>query len=183
MPKTIKLVLVGDGALGKTCLISVYIDGTFPQEYAPDETASDVSKVVVVDDIEYTVEVWDTSGREEEYNGRIPSYPHTDVFLVCFSVADRTSFDNAENKWISEFMVCEEFPKDAKWMLVGCKTDLRTAGDGVVTSKEGAERAQKIGAFDYKECSAWKRTGVNEVFQTAIDYAIKEKKRRRCNVQ
>lgn len=48
------------------------------------------------------ISLWDTAGQEEFDKLRPLSYPQTDVFLVCFSVVDSTSYENIAAKWIGE---------------------------------------------------------------------------------
>lgn len=48
------------------------------------------------------ISLWDTAGQEEFDKLRPLSYPQTDVFLVCFSVVDSTSYENVTAKWVSE---------------------------------------------------------------------------------
>jgi small GTP-binding protein len=180
MSQTLKLVIVGDGAVGKTCMLVVHSNGTFPTDYVPTVCENYRCKVIR-DDIEYSIQLWDTAGQEEMESVRKLSYSHTDVFLICFSVADRSSFANVEDKWISELRASLD---GAKLMLVGTKTDLRNeAGPQRVTVAEGAELAARIGAFDYKECSAQDGVGVKEVFERAANYVIKGGSRGCCNVQ
>jgi small GTP-binding protein len=169
MSRTLKIVVVGDGAVGKTCLLVVHSNGTFPTEYIPTVCENYRCKVVV-DDIEYNIQLWDTAGQEEMESVRQLSYSHTDVFLLCFSLADRPSFANVKEKWIPEL---KKSVKTAKFLLVGTKSDLRDNAADPVSTAEGAALAKQIGAFDYKECSARLAVGVKDVFERAIYYSIK----------
>ena len=56
----------------------------------------------MVDDRQIQLGLWDTAGQEDYDHIRPMSYPATDVFVVCFSVIERTSFSNVESKWIAE---------------------------------------------------------------------------------
>jgi hypothetical protein len=72
---------------------------------------------------------------------------HTDVFLLCFSLADRSSYLNVRDKWIAEL---KKSANVAKLLLVRTKSDLRDgAGADGVSAAEGAAMAKQIGAFDY----------------------------------
>ena len=59
-----KVVVVGDGASGKTCLISILKDGTFPQFYVPTVVDSYCVPVIARDTTFY-LGIWDTAGQEE----------------------------------------------------------------------------------------------------------------------
>ena len=165
-----KLVVVGDGAVGKTCLLVVYARGTFPTDYVPTVFENYKAKVKV-NNTEYSILLWDTAGQEELENIRTLSYANTDIFLLCFSVVDRTSFENVKNKWYEEVKV---HSKEPVILLVGTKTDLRENGSKEqVSFDEGVMMAKKIQAFEYVECSALKNEGVKEVFDKAILKSIK----------
>ncbi|XP_073094134.1 uncharacterized protein [Manis javanica] len=81
----LKCVVVGDGAVGKTCLLMSYANDAFPEEYVP--TVFDHYAVsVTVGGKQYLLGPYDTA-RQEDYDRLRPlSHPMTDVFLICFSV-------------------------------------------------------------------------------------------------
>jgi small GTP-binding protein len=120
-----------------------------------------------------SLELWDTAGQEEYDRVRPLSYPNTDVFLVCFAVTSRSSFNNVRDKWMVELHAQPslDFTK-TKVLLVGTKSDLREDGTvdaaDLVSADEGEFLAEQIGANKYVECSARTRTGLKEVFDAAL---------------
>lgn len=180
-----KLVVVGDGGCGKTCLLLVYAHGRFPEEYVPTVFEN---YVPVVDFRGRKVEfaLWDTAGQEEYDRLRPLSYPETDVILICFAIDYPTSLMNVKDKWLPEILhFCEGVP----YLLVGLKTDLRSdpvslsllAAQGVqpVTRAQGEAFAAEIGAKRYVECSAKTGACVQEVFEHALEEAFGAKKWKR----
>ena len=81
-PKSIKIVLVGDTTVGKTCLIRNFLSNIFTEEYEP--TVLDVYKGVKnVKRKQIELEIQDTSGDEHLATNRQVQYTHTDVFIIC----------------------------------------------------------------------------------------------------
>ena len=80
-----KLVIVGDGACGKTSLLTVFKTGYFPEEWVPTIFETDV-KNFTVNGIDIELTLWDTAGQESYEKLRPLSYNATDVVLIAFSV-------------------------------------------------------------------------------------------------
>ena len=182
-----KLVIVGDGACGKTCLLIVFSKGTFPEVYVPTVFENYVADVEV-DGRKVELALWDTAGQEDYDRLRPLSYPDSNVILICFSVDSPDSLDNVLEKWISEVL---HFCQGVPIILVGCKSDLRDDPHTIealrqqqqqpVSTSEGQQVAQRIGAADYLECSAKTGRGVREVFEAATraSLRVKEKKEKK----
>ena len=179
-----KLVIVGDGACGKTCLLIVYSKGSFPDVYVPTVFENYVSDVNV-GGRRVELALWDTAGQEDYDRLRPLSYPDSNVILICFSVDAPDTLDNVQEKWISEVL---HFCQGVPIILVGCKIDLRNdqrtieklsaLGQQPVTTAEGQEVADTIKALHYLECSAKLNQGVREVFETAGAAALETRERR-----
>lgn len=117
----IKLVVVGDGAVGKTSLLMSYSNNSFPLDYVP-TVFDNYSTDVLVDGRCVRLSLWDTAGQEDYEKLRPLSYPNTDVFLLCFSLVNPTSLKNVFEKWSPEL---RHYAKKVPVILVGLKKDLR----------------------------------------------------------
>ncbi|KAF3312423.1 GTP-binding protein Rho1 [Orbilia oligospora] len=177
-----KLVLVGDPC-GKTCLAVVFCKGFFPKVDMPTIFENYVADVEV--DGKYVeLAVWDTAGLGDYDSLRPLSYPDSHVVLLCFSVANRDSYDNVKEKWIGEVL---HFCRSIPIILVGTEKDCRDRGapypygdtGAPVTTEEGEELRRKIGAEKYIECSAKTNEGVRGVFETATRLALTARPQKR----
>ncbi|KAH7668623.1 Small monomeric GTPase protein [Dioscorea alata] len=186
--KFIKCVTVGDGAVGKTCLLISYTSNTFPNDYVP-TVFDNFSANVVVDGQTINMGLWDTAGQEDYNRLRPLSYRGADVFILAFSVISKPSFENVSKKWLPEL---RHYAPTVPIVLVGTKQDLREdkqflmdhPGACTISAEQGEELKRQIGATAYIECSSKTQQNVKNVFDSAIKAVIqppKQKKERRQN--
>ncbi|MEE6513348.1 hypothetical protein FKM82_020921, partial [Ascaphus truei] len=176
-----KLVIVGDGACGKTCLLIVFSRNEFPESYIPTLFENYVADIEV-DGKRVELILWDTAGQEDYDRLRTLSYPDTNVILMCFSIASPDSLINITEKWTPEV---KRFYPNVPIILVGNKKDLRndeqnrsavlSVPQEPVKPEEGRDMANRIGAFGYMECSAKMKDGVREVFEMAARAALQSR--------
>ena len=186
-----KLVIVGDGACGKTSLLLVFSKDEFFEFYEPTVFDNYLTEIEVNGKLVELV-LWDTAGQESYDRLRPLSYPDTDVILMCFSIDNPDSLANIAETWAPEV---RHFCPNVPVILVGNKKDLRNdeyikrelskTKQKPVTSDEGSLMRDRIEAYGYLECSAKTREGVRDVFEMAAKAALKNKKkwyRRKCRI-
>ncbi|CAK3776031.1 GTP-binding RHO3 [Lecanosticta acicola] len=180
-----KLVLLGDGACGKTSLLNVFTRGYFPTVYEPTVFENYVHDIFI-DNVHVELSLWDTAGQEEFDRLRSLSYDDTHAIMLCFSVDSTDSLENVESKWVGE--IAENCP-GVRLVLVALKCDLREQNKDddeegaashepkrpMIDYKQGLAVAEKIKALRYLECSAMKNRGVNEAFTEAARVALQVK--------
>ena len=174
--RSIKAVVVGDGGVGKTCLLISYTTNTFPNDYIP-TVFDNYSALVMINGEPIKLGLWDTAGQLEYDRLRPLLYPQTEIFLCCFSVVSPDLFQNVRQKWIPEIL--HHSPKGILILIVGTKSDLRdephvldelsAKNEKPVSFQQATKLAKDVGAIQYLECSSATQSGVQELF----DYAIR----------
>ncbi|KAI9192881.1 hypothetical protein LWI28_028921 [Acer negundo] len=163
--KFIKCVTVGDGAVGKTCMLICYTSNKFPTDYIP-TVFDNFSANVAVDGSIVNLGLWDTAVNFMD--------SHTSVIEIL-----PLNF----TQWMPEL---RRFAPNVPIVLVGTKLDLRDdsrylvdqMGSNVVTSAQGEELRKQIGAAAYIECSSKTQQNVKAVFDTAIKVVLQPPRRK-----
>lgn len=182
----IKCVTVGDGAVGKTCMLIAYTSNTFPTDYVP-TVFDNFSVNVAVEGNIVNLGLWDTAGQEDYNRLRPLSYRGADVFVLAFSLISKASYENIVKKWIPEL---RHYAPGVPVILVGTKLDLRNdkrfsldhPGAVPISTALGEELRKQIGAAAYIECSSKTQQNVKVVFDAAIKVVLqppRQKKRKK----
>ncbi|KAJ8609707.1 hypothetical protein CTAYLR_008433 [Chrysophaeum taylorii] len=164
MMQSVKVVVVGDGSVGKSCLLITYTTNAFPGEYIP-TVFDNYGASVMVDGKPIMLGLWDTAGQEDYDRLRPLSYSQTDVFLTCFS--SRVSLENARRKWREEL---DRHSPETPVLLVRCKNDLE---------RELDEEASRV-AREWPQCRGYYSTsallgrGVREAMEEAVRVALSD---------
>lgn len=157
-----KLVVVGGGGVGKSCLTIQLIQSHFVDEYDPTIEDS-YRKQCVIDDEVALLDVLDTAG-QEEYSAMREQYMRTgEGFLLVYSITSRTSFDEIPTfqQQILRVKDKDYFPV----IVVGNKCDLEV--ERAVSQQEGRELAQHFNC-KFIETSAKSRINVDEAFYNLV---------------
>lgn len=173
---SVKCVLVGDSAVGKTALLVRFTSETFPDNYKP--TVFDNTGVeVYMDGVQISLGLWDTAGNDNFKQIRPRSYQHADVVLICYSVANPNTLASVQHKWIDE--VREYLPK-VPVLVVATQTDQRETGvhrGSCISAAEGRRVAREVQAKGYLECSSLSNRGVQQVFEHAVRTVVNQAKK------
>lgn len=173
--ESIKCMTVGDGAVGKTSLLMSYASDKFPEDYVP-TVFDNYNCTMVFEKKTISLGLWDTAGQDDYERLRPLAYPGTHVFLLCFSLMSRDSFNSVTTRWVPE--IRSHLP-DVPVVLCGNMLDLREDPEFVaqlqqkgftpISSEEGDKLCESIGAYCYVECSAKTQKGIHEVFYKCVE--------------
>ena len=159
-----KVVLLGDSGVGKTCIISRYISGTFEANSASTNGASYASKIVKYEKLGKTLslDIWDTAGQEKYKALTKFFYKDAAVAILVYDITRKESFDSLKEYWYTQLQ--ENGGKSIVLGVAGNKCDMYE--QEAVPENEAREFAKSINAI-YSLTSAQNNTGINELFMDA----------------
>ena len=164
----IKVVLLGETAVGKSCLISRFVSDTFQTNHITTLSGSFSSKTVFYDKLNKKIkyEIWDTAGQEKYRSINKMFYQDAKVAILVVDITRKDTFQAIKDYWYSE--VKENSPKNAIFALAANKSDLYEYEE--LNNEELEEYAKRIKAI-YKQTSALQNSGISDLFD-AIGYKI-----------
>ncbi len=169
--RTITVGLFGDNNSGKTSIVRRYADNVFTTEgYVPH---IEDPKVVFLSQFDFLLKIVDT-GYDDCYNMYIKSMGYCNISVLCFHLnKSQSTTMHRLDWWMDHF---KQYGKHIPILLVGTKLDQRneaTNKEEYYSTEEGQKIAQKIGAFDYIECSAKENINIQLIFEKSGQF-IKE---------
>ncbi|CDJ42554.1 Ras family domain-containing protein, putative [Eimeria tenella] len=120
----LKVIILGDSSVGKTSLMNQYVNKKFSNQYKATIGADFLTKDVVIDDKEVTIQIWDTAGQERFQSLGVAFYRGADCCVLVFDVTNPKSFDSLES-WKDEFLI-QSSPADPDafpFVVLGNKVD------------------------------------------------------------
>ena len=158
MTSSHKVVLLGEGRVGKTSLVLRFCRDTFTEGQPPTIQASCLERALRLGDKTVNLVIWDTAGQERFHALGPIYYRDADAALLVFDITDSDSFKRIQG-WVRELrkMVGPEI----LLTIAGNKLDL--ARQRVVSQQEAQAYAESCGAL-YHETSAKLGKGIDEVF-------------------
>jgi small GTP-binding protein len=165
----IKVILVGNTSVGKTCIVKRGNAGVFDDETVPTLGAAYLPKTLVVDQTEVHLHIWDTAG-QERYRGMAPMYFRgAHVAVLVYSICDIQSF-NGVDKWIESLQ--ENADASILKFLVANKIDLED--ERIVTVEAGMAKAESVNAR-FHEVSAKTGYGIDDFFHDVAGLYLEQK--------
>ena len=149
----LKFCLLGDHAVGKTSLLSQYIDKSFEEDYRPTIGVNIIKKTIHLEQINTDVNLifWDIAWQEKYQKYRKFYFEGCVGALLVYDVTRKHTFERVQSKWLVDFKN-HVGKRKTSYILIGNKVDL--VDDRVVQKEDGASFAKEIEAADYIETSA-----------------------------
>jgi small GTP-binding protein len=163
-----KLMIIGDSGVGKTSILSRYVDSTFNTTFISTIGIDFKIKTIVLDNKTIKLQVWDTAGQERFKSITSAYYRGAMGVLLVYDITNKKSYDNIR-VWIQHIRDYS-YDNNVKIIIIGNKCDLENAR--IISKKEGSELATEHGAL-FIEVSAMDGVRISDAFITIAKEIMK----------
>ena len=157
-PNNCKIVLLGESGVGKTCIISRYVNGTYDDKSESTNGASYASKTIEIQGKNLRFDIWDTAGQEKYRSLTKFFYKDATIAILVYDITRKQSFEEWKNYWYDQLKTCGE--KNVVG-IAGNKCD--KFDEEEVSETEAKEFASSVDAV-FGLTSAFKNSGIDELF-------------------
>ena len=154
----LKILILGESNVGKTCLLSRFIDDTFTLNHINTFGIEFKTKIINLNDKIIKYQIWDTSGLERFRRVTESYYKNVNGIIIVYDITDQKLFKSI-NKWIIK-QINNNAKNDIVKVLVGNKTDKE---DRVISKEEGENLAKDLG-MKFFETSAKQNNNIKQLF-------------------
>ena len=165
-----KLILVGESGVGKTSIISRYLD-KYQEKGESTLTAYFSNKTIICDGYQINFEIWDTAGQEQYRAMNAVFYKDASICLMVYDITNRSTFDSIKDYWYDS--VKESGNEGIIFGIAGNKNDLFE--DEEVDESEAKEFSDSINAC-FKLTSAQLNTSIDDIFRMLGEKFLMSKK-------
>ena len=161
--ENVKVALLGDSGVGKTCIIKRYYEDEFDENSATTAGASYSQKNLTINGKDIQLDIWDTAG-QEKYRSLGRRF-YKDAYIIClvYDITNASSFENLKNIWAKDL---KEYGEKYKILaVVGSKSDCYENED--VKEEDAREYAKSINAT-YMLTSAKNGDNIELLFDTLV---------------
>ena len=160
-PETVKVVLLGQAGVGKTCIISKFITGEFNPNTISSISAQYISKNMTFQDKVIKFDIWDTAGQERFRALAKIFYKDAKVICLCYDITSKESFNELKDYWY-EKQTKLNANGDPIFAVVANKNDLYQSAQ--VKDEEGKAFAKSINGI-FQSTSAKSDSGITSLFE------------------
>ena len=161
---SVKVVLLGEAGVGKTCIISRFVNNLFEENVMSTSGANYAGKSVIFEEYEgkcLKFEIWDTAGQEKYRSLTKIFYKDAAVAILVYDITRKESYEELKNYWYNQLKECS--PSNIVIGIAANKCDLYD--NEQVSEDEARKFADEIGAV-FKLTSANTNTGIEDLFKT-----------------
>ena len=163
---TYKVIVVGDGSVGKTSLIKQYVAHTFLRQYIATVGIQVYRKVYDLGEQVITAVIWDLAGQIGYQKAQKIFFINANAIIYVYDITNRESFNNL-NEW---HKLVKKYAPNALSIMCGNKSDLRL--ERIITTEEGLKKARNFGCRFFLETSAKNGTGVDDLFDMLLELLL-----------
>ena len=168
--KSYKILVLGEIAAGKTCLIIRYTNGNFKEDSISTIGVDVKSKDVTVNKVKYKFNIWDTAGQEKFYSIGKTYYNGVNGIVIAFDLSEAGAIKKL-NGWLSKLK--ENIDSTViPIVIAGTKCDLKN----IQIKKEAINVIASLHKSKYFETSAKNNINVDEAFQYLAEEIIRRKR-------
>ena len=169
--KEIKVILLGDSGVGKTCIINRYINDEFNPNSKTTLGSNASSKVIKRGQVSYILNLWDTTGQEKYHSITNLFIKGSNIVILVYAINSLSSFEGLDfwYKSVQEKLEGENYVL----AVVGSKSDLIEEEEEVVSEEEAKKFAKEKNAIFKLVSSKEDPEGINNLFDTLLDELIK----------
>ena len=178
----LKIIFLGEVAVGKTSLINIFIDPNFNKNISPTLSPSYLTKLVEYENKTFLLSIWDTAGQEQYRAMNKIFIKNSNIILFIYDITNKSSLKEL-SFWIKYVETC--IGKDsAVYGVIGNKLDLFDKEDEIkekgqdfelVNTEEGKKFAEEIGAEFLETSAAQKAPGLDNLINKLIGIYINKK--------
>ena len=157
----IKVTLIGNSGVGKTCIITRYTDDVFNENSASTIGANFIEKKINIGKKEYNLNIWDTAGQEKYQS--LGKHFYKDSYIVClvYDITNQESLDSLKSVWYPNLQKYGE--QYSVLAVVGNKIDLYENVDDLADEEQAKQFAKEINAT-FIQTSAKNGDGIDNLF-------------------
>ena len=163
----IKIILIGDSAVGKTNIMNKYLKGTFNENTKATVGVEFGSKLFNIENHKIKAQIWDTAGQEKYKAITGAYYKGSKGAFVVYDITRKETFESTD-KWINDLKVTAD-PK-INIILIGNKCDLEDKRE--VLKEQGEEKAKSFGCA-FLETSALSGDNIDKGFEMMVSEIFK----------
>ena len=154
-----KVVLFGESGVGKTSIISQFIDSSFQEDIQSSSGGTFSSKTFTYGDGKILkLEIWDTAGQERYRALTKMFYKDADAAILVYDITRKITFEEMQNYWVQQ--IKESAPENIILAIAGNKSDLP---DEDVDEEMARKYAKELGAM-FCTTSAKSNFGITDLF-------------------